>query len=74
MHRISLTLTLAAALGAAALGNAAAPARAAPSRSTTIAVTPASIQDGTSKRPARWHSGSRPKNPDNIVQSIGIAL
>jgi hypothetical protein len=68
-----LVALAAATVGVGAL--AAAPsASAAPGRSTTIAVRAASIQDATRKRPVRRHSGSRPKNPAQIVENIGISL
>jgi hypothetical protein len=73
MRRIPVILTL-AALGSGAVGNVAAPAGAAPSRSTTIAVKATPTEDETRKGPTRTYKGPRPRNPDNIVENIGIAL
>jgi hypothetical protein len=72
MHRIPIILTV-AMLGAVTSANAAEHGGAAPSRSTTIAEA-APIQDATSRRPVRKYRGARPKNPDQIVENIGIDL
>jgi hypothetical protein len=71
-----LKMPVLAALAAATVGTgalAAAPsASAAPGRLTTIAVGVASIQDATRKRPPRSYRGSRPKNPDQIVENVSV--
>jgi hypothetical protein len=73
LKMLVLTALAAATVGIGAL--AATPsASAAPGSSTTIAVRAASIQDATSKRPARRYRGPRPKNPGQIVENIGISL
>jgi ABC-type glycerol-3-phosphate transport system substrate-binding protein len=76
MNKPKMLVLAALAAAAVAIGAlAAAPsASAALGRSTTIVVRAASIQDAIRKRPVRWHSGSRPKNTDQIVENIGISL
>jgi hypothetical protein len=64
MRTTPLLVTL-ATLAAAALTSTAAPAGAAPTHSTTIAAR--TLQ-------ASRHAGPRPRNPDQVVENVGIVL
>src|SRR5262249_4855791 len=72
--RTTPLLVMLATLASATLASTAAPAGAAPTHSTTIAVKASFAQDAGRTLQARRHAGPRPRNPDQIVENIGIDL